>query len=202
MAEKKYYLAYGSNLNLSQMTFRCPTAYPVATAMIPDYELLFKGSKTGSYLTIEKKKGSCVPVAVWKVTPADEKRLDIYEGYPQFYYKKPMRISATMIGSKRKRELDAFVYIMHEERKFGIPTHAYLEGCVDGYRAFGFDPEILSAAVLRSKEMIEKADVRWCPKCGNEYAEHPAISRDDNSTLICPECGIAEALEAFYRYQG
>ena len=52
---KKYYLAYGSNLNLRQMALRCHTAKPVGTAVIKDYELLFKGSKTGAYLTIEPK---------------------------------------------------------------------------------------------------------------------------------------------------
>ena len=52
---KRYYLAYGSNLNLQQMALRCPMAKPVGTAVIRDYELLFKGSKTGAYLTIEPK---------------------------------------------------------------------------------------------------------------------------------------------------
>lgn len=61
---KLYYLAYGSNLNIRQMALRCPTAKPVGTAVIKDYELLFKGSKTGAYLTIEPKVGAEVPVAV------------------------------------------------------------------------------------------------------------------------------------------
>ena len=81
MEKKKYYLAYGSNLNVRQMRYRCPTAKPIGITAIPDYELLYKGSKTGSYLTIEKKKGSLVPIVVWEVTAADEKRLDAYEGY-------------------------------------------------------------------------------------------------------------------------
>ena len=84
---KRYYLAYGSNLNIRQMALRCPTAKAVGTAVIKDYELLFKGSKTGAYLTIEPKSGAEVPVAVWSVEPADEKRLDVYEGFPAFYYK-------------------------------------------------------------------------------------------------------------------
>ena len=50
---RKLYLAYGSNLSLEQMAYRCPHAYPVGTATLPDYQLLFKGSKTGSYLTVE-----------------------------------------------------------------------------------------------------------------------------------------------------
>ena len=85
-----------------------------------DYELLYKGSKTGSYLTIEKKKGSVVPVAVWEVTAADEHSLDAYEGSPNFYYKKNMKIRLSETG----KMIDAFVYIMHEERRLGIPTSA------------------------------------------------------------------------------
>lgn len=49
---KRYYLAYGSNLNVQQMLYRCPTARIIGTSTIPNYQLLFKGSKTGSYLTI------------------------------------------------------------------------------------------------------------------------------------------------------
>ena len=37
---------------------------------------------------------------------------------------------------------------------------------------------------------------RTCPLCGNKYTEHPAISRNDNKTEICPDCGIMEALVA------
>ena len=62
-----------------------------------DYELLFKGSKTGSYLTIEKKEGSTVPVVIWEVTESDEKSLDRYEGYPIFYYKKEMKLQPKVI---------------------------------------------------------------------------------------------------------
>ena len=89
---KRYYIAYGSNLNIYQMRFRCPTARIIGTAVIPNYELLFKGSKTGSYLTIEPKKGSSVPVAVWETTDQDELALDRYEGYPAFYYKKELTL--------------------------------------------------------------------------------------------------------------
>lgn len=36
-----------------------------------------------------------------------------------------------------------------------------------------------------------------CPKCGKVYYDAPALSRTDNETLICPDCGIRESLEAF-----
>lgn len=40
-------------------------------------------------------------------------------------------------------------------------------------------------------------EIQRCPKCGKEFTEHPALSRDNNETEICPECGIVEAVEAF-----
>ena len=73
---KKFYLAYGSNLNMKQMQFRCPDARIVGTAEIPNYQLLFKGSKTGSYLTIEPKQSCTVPAAVWSVSERDELALE------------------------------------------------------------------------------------------------------------------------------
>ena len=35
---------------------------------------------------------------------------------------------------------------------------------------------------------------RICPNCGKTYHEPPALSRTDNETLICPDCGILESL--------
>ena len=67
--DKRYYLAYGSNLNVPQMRRRCPGATILGTAKLRGWELLFRGSKTGSYLTIEEREGCEVPVAVWVVTP-------------------------------------------------------------------------------------------------------------------------------------
>ena len=37
---------------------------------------------------------------------------------------------------------------------------------------------------------------RICPICGRTYTEVPALSRLDNETLICPDCGTRQALES------
>ena len=37
--------------------------------------------------------------------------------------------------------------------------------------------------------------LRTCPLCGKEYSDHPALSRKDNQTEICPDCGTMEAME-------
>jgi len=149
----RYYLAYGSNLNVRQMRFRCPTALVVGRGVIRDYRLLFKGSKTGSYLTIEKAKGYEVPVAVWKVDEACEESLDRYEGYPSFYYKKEIEIDFKSIKKGLPRHSKAFVYIMHEERELGIPSRSYVEVCLEGYRTFGFNPILIEEAIIKSMEV-------------------------------------------------
>ncbi len=123
---------------------RCST--PIGTAILYDYELLFKVSKTGAYLTIDKKKGGSVPVAVWEVSESDERNLDRCEGCPTYYYKQEMVLPVLRFASGRTIKTKAFVYIMHEWRRFGIPTGQYLYKCVKGYRAFGFDPEYLYQA--------------------------------------------------------
>ena len=147
---KRYYLAYGSNLNIAQMQFRCPDATVVGTAVIPDYERLFKGSLTGAYLTIEPRQGAQVPVGVWEVSLTDELKLDRYEGFPSFYYKKEMRIPVADIRTGKTKLRDAFVYVMHEDRKLGVPTDMYVRTCIEGYRDFGFDTAFLFNAYDRS----------------------------------------------------
>ena len=148
---KRYYIAYGSNLNIPQMRMRCPGARIIGTSVIEDYQLLFKGSKTGSYLTIEPMEGAKVPVVIWEVTETDEKALDRYEGYPNFYYKKEMTLDIKGIITGKVRRRDAFVYIMHEERELGIPSWYYVNTCLDGYRAFGFDEKYLFDAIRISR---------------------------------------------------
>lgn len=148
---KRYYIAYGSNLNIPQMRMRCSGARIIGTSVIEDYQLLFKGSKTGSYLTIEPMEGAEVPVVIWEVTETDEKALDRYEGYPNFYYKKEMTLDIKGIRTKKVRRRDAFVYIMHEERELGIPSWYYVNTCLDGYRAFGFDEKYLFDAIRISR---------------------------------------------------
>lgn len=150
--KKKHYIAYGSNLNIRQMRWRCPEAKIIGTGEIDGYRLLFRGSKTGSYLTIEPAKGYSVPIAVWSVSAKDEKNLDRYEGYPKFYYKKDLPVRVRGIKTGKQRDLDAFVYIMHENRPVGIPTDLYMTACLEGYRDFGFDTQVLINAYHESRK--------------------------------------------------
>ena len=39
-------------------------------------------------------------------------------------------------------------------------------------------------------------EIRVCPLCGQTYGDAPALSRTDNKTPICPDCGTRQALES------
>lgn len=45
---------------------------------------------------------------------------------------------------------------------------------------------------MKTNEMT----INTCPKCGKEYKGRGAVSRVDNLTVICPDCGTREALES------
>ena len=44
--------------------------------------------------------------------------------------------------------------------------------------------------VIYGEDIVRKI----CPLCGGPLSRHPALSRMDNKTLICSDCGTREAL--------
>ena len=81
--------------------------------------------------------------------------LDMYEGFPNFYYKKDFTLEVTYLNKKQATE-NCFVYIMNSERKIGMPDEDYIDICTEGYEDFGFDTDILQKAVDRTRNFIKK----------------------------------------------
>ena len=123
----KLYIAYGSNLNLAQMSVRCPSAKIYAKGTLYNWELVYRGAEKNSYATIERKSGSIVPVLVWEIQPIDEDRLDMYEGYPHYYFKKNIMVDIN--GRKKK----AMVYLMDKQQRPGKPSVSYVKTIRQGY---------------------------------------------------------------------
>ena len=135
------YLAYGSNLNLKQMEMRCPTAKVVGSTTLEGYELSFRGVNGGAYATIKANPDKETPVLIWELDDIAETRLDNYEGFPTFYKKAYFRIELN------GRWTRAMAYIMKKGVPKGVPERHYYEGIFEGYRAAGFNQEILDEAV-------------------------------------------------------
>lgn len=151
-----YYIAYGSNLNVQQMARRCPTATPVGTGVLEGWRLEFRGSGSGAYLTIVPFEGGRVPVGIWRISEADEKALDRYEGFPHFYQKYKIKVEMEDLWSPRLRSVTALVYIMREDAAPGVPEPFYVRICREGCSDFGLDEAELYAALNRAGgEVIE-----------------------------------------------
>ena len=138
---KRLYVAYGSNLNIRQMKYRCPTAKMYGVGTIEDYELQFKGQPNGAFATIAPKEGASVPVAVWEIQPRDEQSLDRYEGYPSHYFKQDVPVQLD------GEEVSAMVYIMNLKMRFGMPSPYYYQTVLEGYHDCELDTDVLDQAV-------------------------------------------------------
>lgn len=126
MEQRRLYVAYGSNLNLQQMGWRCPTAKVVGIGKIENYQLLFNG-----VATIVPEEKASVPVAVWEIQPKDEQALDRYEGYPSYYRKEDIKVKM-----ENGEEITAMVYIMNRGKP-SLPSHSYFETIRQGYADVG-----------------------------------------------------------------
>jgi len=153
MREKRtIYLAYGSNLNIQQMSRRCPEAKPWGTTFLKDCGLAFHGGSGHAVATIVPRKGYDVPVALWSITEKDEKALDTYEGYPELYRKEVVKVPWG------KRMVSAMVYIMNVGR-VGFPSKTYFETIFEGYSDFNLDPEPLFQALWDAQKTY--LNIKW-----------------------------------------
>ena len=147
--ETKIYAVYGSNMNLEQMSVRCPEAKVIGTGVLEDYKLTFRGIYKG-VANIEPCKGKEVPIVLWEITEDCEMALDMYEGYPRLYEKREVKVK---IGNKVKKTM---VYVMTEEytNKPSLPTDYYYNVIAKGYQDNGLDLEPLKQALLESLKEV------------------------------------------------
>ncbi len=139
----KLYIAYGSNLNLAQMARRCPNSKVIGIGELKDYQLTFR-----RVATIEPQQGAVTPVGVWEITPADEKALDYYEGYPHLYRKETIKV-VMHDGT----ELESMVYIMNSGEP-QMPYSGYYKVIEQGYNDVGLDVKYLQAALDDTQKRI------------------------------------------------
>lgn len=150
----KLYIAYGSNLNLEQMSHRCRGAKVVCKGIIENYSLVYRGSKTGAYATIVPQKGDFVPVAVWEINDEHEQKLDIYEGYPNFYYKENL-----LVTLENGRKIFAMCYVMPAVAKVGKPSAQYLKICLQGYIDNGLDTKKFVGSIKNNIRELERSGI-------------------------------------------
>ena len=150
MKKPRLYVAYGSNLNKRQMSYRCPGAKVITTGIIENHRLVYRGSKTGAYATIIPCEGESVQVAIWQINKTHEIALDRYEGFPSFYYKKMINVKAF-----NGYNFEAMVYIMRDDAPVGRPSEYYLDVCAEGYLDCGLDMTKFEESIVYNKQELE-----------------------------------------------
>ncbi|MBS5955130.1 MAG: gamma-glutamylcyclotransferase [Paraclostridium bifermentans] len=127
--KEKIYCAYGSNMNLEQMSHRCPKAKIIGKGKLENYELTFRGVYKG-VANIEYCEGAIVPIVLWNITDECENALDVYEGYPSLYIKKEVEVIVD------EKAIKAMAYIMNEKfnKMIAVPTEYYFNVIVKGYK--------------------------------------------------------------------
>ena len=138
MSKKQLYIAYGSNINLEQMAFRCPHSKVVGSSEIKDYELEFRG-----VATIVPKGNTSVPVLIWELDDRDLPILNRYEGWPRLYRQE--KKSFELDG----KEVEGMAYLMNRGT-ISPPSPQYYNTILQGYRENGLDESYLQTALENS----------------------------------------------------
>lgn len=149
MSKKQLYIAYGSNINLEQMAYRCPHSKVVGTSKIKGYELEFRG-----VATIVPKENASVPVLIWELDERDLPILNKYEGFPSFYRQEKMPFELN--GKSYK----GMAYLMNRGT-ISPPSPQYYNTILQGYQENGLDESYLGTALENSiyhEQFMEEID--------------------------------------------
>jgi len=116
------YFAYGSNLDVTQMTRRCPDATQPRRATLADHDWLINERGVA---TVEPLDGAAVHGVLWLVSDHDLTVLDSAEGVPVRYRRDRMTVDTD------DGPAEAWVYVDPRVEP-GAPRPGYLERIIDG----------------------------------------------------------------------
>ena len=130
------YFAYGSNLHHFQMKRRCKDSVFIKKMNLRNFRLTFRSKYRAA--DIEPKKNSIVPGGLFEISRSDEKKLDIYEDFPNLYKK----YYFNYYGKK------VMTYTMVKKTTFTFPTERYLNIVKKGYKDCSLNKKYLYKALL------------------------------------------------------
>lgn len=140
------YFAYGSNLDVTQMQRRCPTARRDAPATLRGHSLVFAGfSRTwqGPVATVVRARAGVVQGLLYELDADALARLDRFEGVPVVYDR-----ALCSVVDEHGRRRRAQVYRLVGDVAPSSPSAAYLAAIARAYDELGFDADTLAAAAL------------------------------------------------------
>lgn len=137
------YIAYGSNMNLEQMKFRCPKSKRIGLGKLMGYKLVF--NIHADVIRTDDLQDE-VPVVLWDIHDDDWKSLDRYEGFPNYYIREKV-----LVMTDSGVVVEAIVYVMTNRRKgIAMPYSSYFNTILTGYKENGINTEWLYNALVYS----------------------------------------------------
>ena len=123
---RKLYFAYGSNMNVKQMKWRCSDAILRGVCKLRGWTL-----KQRKYADIERKRHGTVYGVLWSISSQDEAALDWYEGVENGFYKKVI-----VQVEKARKKYKVMAYQMTDEavaiREYEAYSYEYAMVCTVG----------------------------------------------------------------------
>lgn len=139
----RLYFAYAANMIVPEMARRCPEAALGGPARLAGHA--FRITSRG-YATVSPDPSREVWGVVWAIWPADEARLDRYEGVPEHLYFK-LTVPVTPVAGDAA---EALVYVARHT-DIGTPQPGYLE-------------QVIAAAALHGLPAAYLEELRgWLP---------------------------------------
>ncbi len=139
-----YYFAYGSNLSVTGMRVRCPAAFPIAKASLPDHRLVFR-----TWADVEPCPGHSVPGVLWTITSACETALDLYEDVAGGLYR---RLTRSLYRDGVPEPVQALIYRMNQRGVRAAGTQTICPSSRKATADFGLDPRSLAEAERRARD--------------------------------------------------
>lgn len=141
----KLYFAYGANLNVENMRYRCPDAVQIEPFYLEGWRLAFSG-----VATIQPDANGYVAGALWAISEEDEAALDIFEGWPTLYRKQTIQQDG----------IEFMVYVMNSDTP-SEPSINYLMTIAEGYQDWDLDLQDLTDAIQHTQQETRHYDLQW-----------------------------------------
>lgn len=145
-------------------------------------------------------------ITKWEIIPTVEDEVKAAETSEETF---AIKVTTYVINKGEKSQYFGLKNAEENTVLYSAPNNWKTErGAINWAKKHGFEvvekvePETEEPETAETEETTEETveEENVCPICGRTYTEASAISREDNTTEICPDCGTKQALEAFLKH--
>jgi hypothetical protein len=155
--KRDFYFAYGSNLDVTQMLMRCPSAKFIGKAVLKNYRLEIR-----KHMDIDNVPGATVEGVVYSMTKEDIAVLDRYEGVPFSYNK--LRVTVK-VGNLIVPNV--VTYMKNKANiQYILPTKVYYNRVLGGLKFWSLDTTAFHKAYKKIRKVAKQHQRKVTPVYG------------------------------------